>query len=152
MENIFDEHREIGPRRHAQERHAESQNDQCLHRSLVAHELNALFQARQHRLRRLLREKTRRDHSQRNNGSKKRNRIQPEAPSLAKLRERLPGQRRSHHHRHVELDRVQRDGVRHIFFFDERRNQRLISRPAESLRKARNKRQAQNVPDVHAAR
>ena len=46
-------------------------------------------------------------------------------------------EQRAEHARDVELDRIERDRVRQILLVDERRNQRLIRRPAERLRAAR---------------
>ena len=57
-------------------------------------------------------------------------------PLLAQPRERYARQRRANRYRHVELDRVQRDRVRHVLALDELRNQRRIRGSAKRLRKA----------------
>ncbi len=64
--------------------------------------------------------------------------------------ERHAGEQRPEHAREVELNRVQRDGVRKILLLDERRHQRLIGRSAERLRESGDERQRQDVPDVDA--
>src|SRR6202041_3876875 len=69
----------------------------------------------------------------------------------SQLRQRLPGERRSDHHGNVELDRIEGDGIRHIFFVDESRDQGLIGGTAEGLGESRNEGQAKNVPDMNMA-
>ena len=89
------------------------------------------------------------NHQQRDDGGEERQRVQSEAPLLAELRQGLPGQRRSDRHRQVELNRIQRDGVGHVFAIDQGGDQRGIGRAAESLRKSRHERQAEDVPDMY---
>ncbi len=69
-------------------------------------------------------------------------------PPLMKTASVSGEQERSEHPRQVELDRVQRDGVRQIFLVDERGQQRLIRRASERLRDARHERQRHDVPDL----
>ena len=76
-------------------------------------------------------------------------RVQAEAPLLAQLRQSLPGERRSDHDRHVELNRIQRDGIRHVVSVDQRGNQRLVGRSAKGLGQAGNERKTEDVPDVY---
>ena len=64
-------------------------------------------------------------------GSQEGNGIQPEAPFLAKLGQRLTCERRAHRHGQIELDGIERNGIRHVFAIHQRRNQRLIRRPAK---------------------
>ena len=52
------------------------------------------------------------------------------------------------HARQVELDRVERDGVRHVVLVDERRQQRLIRRAAKRLREPGDDREREHVPDA----
>ena len=59
-------------------------------------------------------------------------------------------EQRADHARDVELNRVQRDGVRQIFLVDERRDKRLVRRAAECLGEAGDRGEQQDVPDVHA--
>jgi len=148
MENVFHEHRNIGPHRHAQRSHAERQHNQRLHRSLFSDELNSLLQAPENRFARLHRQKPRTNHRQRDNRSQKRKRVQPEAPLLAEFRQRDASQRRTHCHRQIELDRIQRNRVRHVLLLDQRRDQCRICRPTERLREARHERQAQDGPHM----
>jgi hypothetical protein len=58
---------------------------------------------------------------------------------------------RTEHARDVELNRIERDGVRQIFLVDERWNQRLVRRSAERLGAAGDERQRQHVPDLDDA-
>ena len=131
--------------------HTESQHYQRFHRALLAGELNALLQAGEHRLRGFQRQEAGGDDRQRHDRRQERKRVQPETPLLSQLGQGLPGERRSNHDRHVELDRIQRDGVRHVLPLDQRWNQRLIGRTAEGLGEAGNERKAKNVPDVYQA-
>ena len=48
----------------------------------------------------------------------------------------------------IELNGVQRDGVRHVFAIDQGGNQRLIRRPAKGLGEARNEREGQDLPHL----
>ena len=63
--------------------------------------------------------------------------VQAEARHHAEGRERDAGDDRPDHAREVELDRVERDGVGQVFLADQRRDQRLIRRPAERLARSR---------------
>ena len=96
-------------------------------------------------------------HDQRGDDHEKRQRVEQEAGvhrlrlAVAPVpveRQREGERHRPEHARDVELDRVQRHGVRQIFLVDERRNQRLIRRAAERLRDAGDERQRQDVPDL----
>ena len=69
-------------------------------------------------------------------------------PTPDEHRQRRTEKQRPEHTRDVELDRVQRHGIRQVFLFDKRRDERLIRRPAERLRKTRGERQHQDVPDL----
>ncbi len=75
---------------------------------------------------------------ERNHGRQERKRIEAEAPLLAKMREGLSAERRSDHHRHIELDGVQGDCVGHVLFFDEASEsapgRRVRQRPAPAPR------------------
>ena len=148
MEDVFDEHRNIGPHRHGQRRHAERQHDQRLHRALFANELDTLLQAGKHRVASACRQESGPDHQQRNDGCKEGKRIQPEAPLLSQLRQSLAGECGSNGDRQVELDRVQRDGVGHVLSVDQRRNQRRVRRAAKGLGQAGHKRETKDRPNV----
>ena len=50
--------------------------------------------------------------------------------------QRHPAQGRPDHGRDVELDGVERDGVRHVLFVHQRRDERLVGGAAEGLREA----------------
>ena len=81
-------------------------------------------------------------------GARKGNRIQPKAPFLTQLRQSLTGERRSNRYRHVELDRIQGNGVRHVLSVNQGRNQRLVRGPAESLGQSGDERKTENMPYV----
>ena len=68
--------------------------------------------------------------------------------ALDEAGERGREEQRPEHAREVELDGVERDGVRQIFLVHEHRQQRLVGRPAERLREARDERQREDVPDL----
>ena len=84
----------------------------------------------------------------RDNDGQERQAVQAEADHHAEGGERGAGEQRADHARQVELDRVERDGVRHVLLLDERRQQRLIRRAAEGLRQAGDDRQREDVPDA----
>ena len=73
-------------------------------------------------------------------------------PHLRERGNRRAEGERTEHARDVELDGVERDGVRQILLVDERRNERLIRRAAEGLREPGRERQQQDVPDLDDAR
>src|ERR1019366_7598184 len=100
---------------------------------LLANELNALLQAYEHRFGGLQRLESGSYEGQGHDGRQKRKRVESKAPLLAQPGQRLTRECWTHHNRHVELDRIQRDGVRHVFFFDQRWNQRLVGRTAKRL-------------------
>jgi len=79
----------------------------------------------------------------------KREAVQPEAPFFAELGERQSAERRADDARHVELDGLQRDGVGHVLFIDQRRDKSLVGRPAEGLRESGDERAAQNMPHAN---
>ena len=87
--------------------------------------------------------------SQRCNHDEEREPVQAEACDAAELMKRHAGEQRAEDPRDVELDRVQRDRVRQVLLPHQRRDQRLIRRPAERLRAAAHERQREHVPDVH---
>ena len=151
MEDVLHEYGKVSAHGHAQGGHAESQNNQRFHRILLARELNALLQASEHRLRSLQGQVAGVDDRQRHDRRQEGKRVQPEAPFLSQPRQGLPGECRPDHDRHVELDRIQCDGVRHVFLLDQGGNQRLVGRSAEGLGQTGNERKAQDVPDVHLA-
>src|SRR4029077_18593923 len=105
MKNIFHEHRNISPHRHAERGHAEGQYDQSLHRSLLPDEANSLLQTAEERLRGTLRQESRRDNRQRNNRSEKRKRVQPKAPLFPEPGQRYSSQRWTDRDREIELNR-----------------------------------------------
>ena len=71
---------------------------------------------------------------QRDDYRDERKRIQSEAPRRAGILQRQAAEHRPDHARQIELNRIQRDGVRQIFLFDKARDQRRVSRTAERLR------------------
>ena len=62
--------------------------------------------------------------------------FRPKHATMPKRGERDAGDDRADHARQVELDRVERHGVRQVLLADERRDQRLVGRPAERLRRS----------------
>ena len=127
----------------------ERQHHQPLHGLLRARmNCDALLHAGQDALGGLDRQEAHVQHGQRDDRRQERERVQPEAPRLAQLGERQAAQRRAHHTRHVELNRLERDGVGHVLFVHQVGDQRLVGRAAERLREARDERAGQDVPDV----
>ena len=64
----------------------------------------------------LLRDEASLQHQQGNDRRKEGEAVQPEAPHLAQLRQRDAAERRTDDARHIELNGLQGDGVRHVFF------------------------------------
>ena len=79
----------------------------------------------------------------------KRQAVEAEARHHAEGGEGRAGEERTDHAGQVELDRVERDRVRHVVLADERRQQRLIRGSAEGLRESGDDRQREHVPDAH---
>ena len=78
--------------------------------------------------------------------------VQREARRRAELVERDARENGSDDAREVELDRVQRDGVREVLAVHERRHERLVGGPAEGLREADDEGQRQDHPDLDVVR
>ncbi len=87
---------------------------------------------------------------QRNDHRDERDAVQRKTPGRAN-RQRQRTQHRPDHARQIELNRIKGDGVRQIFRLHQRRNERLVGRPAEGLRGAHNKRKGKNMPHVDHA-
>src|ERR1017187_9489377 len=107
---------------------------------LLAYELDAFLEAGVNRIRGFLRQEAGGDDGQRQNGSEKGDGVQPEAPLLAESRQGLAGERRADHDGYVELDGIQRDGVGHVLFVNQGRNQCLVGWSTERLRESRDER------------
>ena len=118
------------------------------HGALAADEADALLHAGENRFRGLLRIEARLEHEEGNDGRKKGEAVESEAPFFAQLGECDAAQRRTDDARHVELNGLQGDGVRHVFFTDQRGNQRLVGGSAECLGETGNEREAENLPDA----
>ena len=151
MEDITHKDRNIRPQGHAEGGHAKREHNQRRHGLLLADELNAQLQAGEHRLFRCLRHEAVGDEKQSDDRSDEGSGIQPETPGLTDTRQCLPGKCRSNGYGHVELNRIQRDGVRHVFPVDQSGNQGLVRGPSERLRQAGDERETQNMPDVDGA-
>ncbi len=77
--------------------------------------------------------------------------LSPKHATMPNAVSAAPGDQRSDHAREIELNRVERDRVGQVLFRNERRNQRLIGRPAERLRDAGDERERQDQPDADGA-
>jgi hypothetical protein len=73
----------------------------------------------------------------------------PKHATIPKAASAAPAEQRSDHAREIELNRVERNRVRHIFLVDERGQQRLMRGTAERLGQAGDHRQRQDVPDAN---
>jgi hypothetical protein len=157
VENLLRENRQEGQQREAEERGGGCQHDQRGEIFVIAHVRNAGFQLVADAVGARRCDVFHAQHRQRLDDDQERQRIEQEAGihrlrfAVAPALEGGEGQaerERAEHARHVELNGIQCDRVRQIFFVDERRDQRLIRGPAERLRTAGDKRQRQHLPDL----
>jgi hypothetical protein len=127
----------------------EGEQDQPTQGPGVPHGAQPRLQALEDALRRRDRAAPARQQQEREDRGQERQGVQAEAGGGAELVEGDAGQHRAHDAREIELDRVERHGVRQVLAIHQRRHQSLISRTAEGLREPDDERQAQNHPDLH---
>jgi hypothetical protein len=149
MEDVFDEYWDVSAHGHGEEGHAEGEEDERFHGGLPAREIDSLFEAGEDGFRGLGWQEARRNHAERNDGREERKSVESEAPGFAELGKGLSGERGADGNGKIELDGVQGDGVRHVFAFDERGDERLIGGSSEGLGKTGDERETKNLPDLN---
>src|SRR5262249_32611964 len=151
------ERRQERQNREPQKRRGRREDDERDQAAVVPHVLQAALELVAHALGLGRRHVLHVQQAQRVDDDEKRRRVEREG-GVDRLRfvvarsgedgERGGEEQRAEDAREVELDRVERDGVRQVFLVHELRQQRLIRRTAERLRDAGDERQREDMPDL----
>src|SRR5215831_15202079 len=158
MEDGLRERRQERQNREPEERRRRREDDERDEAALVPHVMQSALELLFHLLRDRRRHVLHVQQRQRVDDDEERGRVEEErrvhrlglvVAALDEDGQRGGEEQRTEHAREVELDGVERDGVRQILLVDEHRQQRLVRRAAERLRDAGDERQREDVPDLH---
>ena len=151
MKDLAREDRHERQQRKPQKRRHRGEHGQRENRRLAPRVGEAALERIQHRLVLGWPNVGHRERHQRDDHDQERDAVEAEASGRPERRHRHAREQRAEDAGEVELDRVERDGVREIFLVDERRDHGLVGRPPERLRQPGGEGQREDVADMHAS-
>ncbi len=146
-EHVARKERQKRQQRIAEKRGRESDERQRNQRFVASDVHEAAFEIVAHPGSRVHRHMAGMEREDREDDGEKREAVEAETRHHAERGERSAGEQRADHARDVELNRVQRDGIRQVVLLDEQWHQRLIRGTAERLGAAGDGGEDQYLPD-----